>query len=982
MINRIILFIIAIICISNCYATSIYGQVYHIMPDFQVNETTGPNGADQDAPSIAINKNGIVLVVWSDKRNANRDVYAQIFSESGSTPGENFKVNDDHKSSSQLSPFVIADKNGDFIIAWVDTRNGTSDIFAQKFSENGSPLGSNFKINDDEGNVSQALPSIAPGRDGGFIIVWSDYRNDDADIYAQRFSKETISIGTNFKVNDDNLNLNQGASAIASDNSGNFTITWSDLRHGTYDIYAQMYTYDGQTIGTNFKVTEDDDGNVNQNRPAIAMNGTGIFLITWRHHSSDRAIFAQRFSADGSTLGGNFKINDNEAQIFIFSNTRASTDDNGNYVVAWVDERNNNQDIYAQRLLNDGTPIGTNFIVNDDEGNEPQNEHSISSEGNGNFILTWEDNRNGDPDIYLQRFSNDGNPLESNFKINDDEGSADQVSSSISIYDNGDYVITWWDARNGSSDIYAQRFRYDGTANGKNFIVNDDVGDAGKGRPKISSDSIGNFIITWRDFRFNDYDIFAQRFSYTGTALGPNFKVNDDAGNALQDNPTVSSTQNGDFIITWSDNRNSRNVYAQRYTKVGMPIGSNFKVNDGSTKAINPFISISNSGGFIITWISIEGTRAIYAQRFANDGSKLGSNFQVNDKESIIVNSSFALTVNQNGKFAIIWEDLREGCSNIFGQQYISDGSTIGGNFRVTNINNSKQSWPDAKLFNDRLYTTWTDDRAGGTGYDIWSNIVNLQNMKNINNDVTPESRLTFYNNSTNQFQFDLRVQNNSGTTIFPPIYLKLETLMSDPTGHPITVDNADGGGDGIGAFYDYSDSIGSDNKLIPGEFTEFKTWRFNDPHNVNFFFTADVLSGYESTVSLKEIEADITPFHFYVDIANEIITITKGTTDVNEPDLSEMPLEYSLRQNYPNPFNPTTTIEYIIPKTTIIKLAVHNLKGELIRLLVDEKQTEGLYSITWNGANDEGVSLPSGIYFIKLSTKEFTQTRKIQYLK
>ena len=92
---------------------------------------------------------------------------------------------------------------------------------------------------------------------------------------------------------------------------------------------------------------------------------------------------------------------------------------------------------------------------------------------------------------------------------------------------------------------------------------------------------------------------------------------------------------------------------------------------------------------------------------------------------------------------------------------------------------------------------------------------------------------------------------------------------------------------------------------------------------------------------------------------------------------ISEIPEEYKLEQNYPNPFNPTTTIQFSIPEQTFVKLEVFSSLGEKISTLVSEELNAGNYKYEWSAIN-----LPSGIYYYKLTAKEFAQTKKLVLLK
>jgi len=92
---------------------------------------------------------------------------------------------------------------------------------------------------------------------------------------------------------------------------------------------------------------------------------------------------------------------------------------------------------------------------------------------------------------------------------------------------------------------------------------------------------------------------------------------------------------------------------------------------------------------------------------------------------------------------------------------------------------------------------------------------------------------------------------------------------------------------------------------------------------------------------------------------------------------LNDVPKVYSLSQNYPNPFNPVTTIEYQLPKAGLVKLVVYDILGKEVQLPVNRTQPAGSYKIEWNGAN-----FPSGVYFYKIQSGDFIETKKMVLLK
>ncbi|MGH1365304.1 MAG: choice-of-anchor B family protein [Calditrichia bacterium] len=91
---------------------------------------------------------------------------------------------------------------------------------------------------------------------------------------------------------------------------------------------------------------------------------------------------------------------------------------------------------------------------------------------------------------------------------------------------------------------------------------------------------------------------------------------------------------------------------------------------------------------------------------------------------------------------------------------------------------------------------------------------------------------------------------------------------------------------------------------------------------------------------------------------------------------------EFKLDVNFPNPFNPSTTISYQLPKQSDVSLTIVNTLGQKVRTLVDESVSAGAYEVVWNGLNDAGQQVSSGLYFYRIEAEGFTQTRKMMLLK
>jgi len=99
--------------------------------------------------------------------------------------------------------------------------------------------------------------------------------------------------------------------------------------------------------------------------------------------------------------------------------------------------------------------------------------------------------------------------------------------------------------------------------------------------------------------------------------------------------------------------------------------------------------------------------------------------------------------------------------------------------------------------------------------------------------------------------------------------------------------------------------------------------------------------------------------------------------TSVREEE-GAVPKEFALFQNYPNPFNPNTQIKFSLAKRTKVELSIYNILGQKVKNLLNEEMETGSYVATWNAKDEKGYDVSSGIYFYKLSSKEFTKTKKM----
>jgi hypothetical protein len=127
--------------------------------------------------------------------------------------------------------------------------------------------------------------------------------------------------------------------------------------------------------------------------------------------------------------------------------------------------------------------------------------------------------------------------------------------------------------------------------------------------------------------------------------------------------------------------------------------------------------------------------------------------------------------------------------------------------------------------------------------------------------------------------------------------------------------------------------------------------------------------------------DEDVTPggtYRYRVDVLDE-----EGRRTLFETTTIDVPAPaVTLQKVYPNPFNPQTTIAYAIPETGPVALGIYDARGRLVRTLVDEIQPHGSHVQSWNGTNDNGIAVASGVYYVRLQSKGRIRTKKAVLLR
>ena len=147
-------------------------------------------------------------------------------------------------------------------------------------------------------------------------------------------------------------------------------------------------------------------------------------------------------------------------------------------------------------------------------------------------------------------------------------------------------------------------------------------------------------------------------------------------------------------------------------------------------------------------------------------------------------------------------------------------------------------------------------------------------------------------------------------------------------------------------------------------------------------YYTFDYVDGYgpDSTIN-NPIAFNVTIYSDNYPYWTDTFKYQIVTSIENDPT-ANFPTEFALSQNYPNPFNPTTSINYYLSSTVIVELKIYNQLGQVIRVLEKSWRLTGIHQALWDGKDEKGDSVASGLYFYRMKAGSFIQTRKMILMK
>jgi hypothetical protein len=748
--------------------------------------------------------------------------------------------------------------------------------------------------------------------------------------------------------------------AVLSDGAGGMFVTWQDFRSGAYDIYAQRFSSAGVPLWASGGVAVCGATGA-QTAPCITSDGAGGVVIAWQdNRGASTDIYAQKLNANGSTQWAA-----NGVAVCTATNLqwypRAVPDSAGGAIIAWMDYRNGaNWDLYAQRVSTTGiVRFAANGIGVCTAALDQQN-IAMVSDGSGGAFMTWEDQRSGGYDIYAQKLSGTGAQWAAGTGMPVSViASTNQARVKLVRDGGGGVIIAWEDARSGNYDVYAQRL--DGTG-APSWTLNGVVVASGTGDQNgvlMSQDGSGGAIVAWTDTRSGTMDVYAQRLDLSS---GIWWKANGLAICSATGDQAVTglvTDGSGTTILTWTDLRNGahNDIYARAVSATGSLLwqSNGVPINTAATDQYSAQVVTDGAGGAIVTWFDLLHTHwHVWCGRVDRFGALGNAEPAITRVRDVPNDQGGSVQVEWTASYRDTFPDFSIGQYTVWR--------------RVPNALVQAQAFPATPGTTIRL----RDGRvilAGvmGTQAVYWEQVGTQPARGLPGYSFVASTTSDSLPGSNPRTAFMIMAEEAAGIPYWSSAADSGYSVdnLAPPAPAPFTGTFATGT-----CYLQWGQSPAPD-------FAEFRLHRGQEPGFVpgpGNLVVAQPSAGYVDAAGAPSFYK-LAAVDVHGNLSEYAFLQPAGIVDVPG---SALPRELALSAPAPNPLRGSTTLRLALPREAQVSLAVYDQQGRRVRTLVAGARSAGEHPVTWDGRDDGGRGVASGIYFVRCEVDGRTLTRRI----
>ncbi|MBZ0266091.1 T9SS type A sorting domain-containing protein [bacterium] len=985
--------------------------------------------------------NGDYLVVWAQSHTGDENLYCQRYSQDGTAQWV-APVQLTFSQGPADNPAVICAEDGEWVVVWEDYRYDLEwrvnpDLYAQRINEDGELLWVETGVAVSAVFETQRIPKITAAEDGAVIIAWMDYRLPSSTIFVQKIgaqgnpiwevngipvfegdwglgfefdnfdvvgdesggiiaAMEVLSDGNNVSLRVQRLDQNgnrlwengspaglivangphrrQWISLARAENNG-VMVVWADTRNLLTDVYAQHIASNGLISWQTGGEVVCDETHWQKNPRAVSGLDGEVFVV-WEDENVFRHLFMQKISNNNGIVrhwGEGTRGIPLSQETGYLRNLDFRHDGQGGIIATWSGvnlDRGEFGRSFVQLVNRDGTRAWEREERFDGIPLSLARTHSqqlpkVLVSVDGGFTLVYSEWKDGFGDIYHQRISREGDLLLSDrgeMVVDGFSGSAGELAL-LEIPETREAVYIWADRRRWQGELFLQKIHQGSgqvnlPVNGISITPHPFDSTIVSEREQIQSFDVQadagseNLFVTWK----TGENVFVQKVnleSITSEWSTPGVPVveSDTLGIQIK-NPQLFLPGGGDALVVYeySEQLGSSAVGVQYFDysgsgQWGTAVEPGYVLTDAmyNLRVHDVFRLENGLSGVIYSSELGNNLYGIYALLFSEDGVV----FNYLTLDEIILRDSHNPTIETtelDSGYVVCWLDDVENSSRILGQIINRDGEVLleeSGHVYITATGRIENFVLKSRgVMDDSFWLSWVDD-------------LNTNDRR---------QRLQRFDRETNFLLFP-----PGGREVLPGRTLQQKIALHSDNSIYLVWNGSEAGNPPTTRFLHFDENANrfpaypGDGLLLSDGIAERSAIHVLPTNN----------GGFAAAWKENRSGHDDEMLEVYGQFVND------GILDVSDR-VTPAPLDWTIEGVYPNPFNASTRLTFQLGQPSEISIAVFDLLGRQVQVLHNGKMTAGKHHAVWQGINQEGFSVASGVYYFMLQSGEERLINKV----
>ncbi len=961
----------------------------------------------QTQPVVVADSRGALLVAWRDSSAGGRRIVLQGFDRLGHRAGPVVQAAGQLYDDA-LNPSLAANINGRTVLCWQERIGNVNRIVLRRFAIDASPATTVLPL----AGLRVLLgfsPSVAIDSIGKVALVWADFRGESgSDIYANLFASDdssgvantdTLVYGWtgNVRINEAGGG-NQDSPAVAMDHKGRALVVWRDLRPDSLGVFCRAFSERGTALGS-FRLGGLDPAEITLlGAPVVAAAGlnpdSSTFMVSWvetdtRNRNSlmlarvDLELFYSLPVMIVDTLLYPQVVRQRAGLKFARPALGGNRD--GDVTLVWSELDGELDQLFGVMFNSSGTTLPPALrLTSPEQGfGAPASNPALFTGSKGSFTLLWQDSGRGDPDIRFQRYTSTGQ-VELPLYLSPGSGNGANRAISFLGLPAGGYQMFWeYERENFSPLIYSASF----DNAGRLLEVPGPVSPDGsrQRRPVTASGEDDLQLLAWEDSDNQGYRVV---YSIRRPATATEFErkvLSSSAGSHL--GSLAAAIGPGGMIHMlwerWSQGASAPDLMLARLDSSGAPLGSQLTVAPAASGGGRlASVAAGPGGNLMVAWRQgglSDNNAKIVARVYSSSGSVVRNRITVSRDTLEYIGSISGPTLaasTASGNFLVLWREFYSDRNLLYYRLYDAAGDSVqlpDGRWRarlgaVAALDDNDRSYGGAAVAVDStggFLVLWSESNPTGSSGLFGARLDPLGAPLGAQFQVPGVTAAALPVVSIlEQQRVAIAWQDTSGTQLsFLAVQLRFYSLLgqvllasSGYEARELKVHVAGVARDSAAVAASGSFRFGS----LPGG--NYRVWVS--------------AGGIGLPGTSREIElASSGPPEVNMGVAADLRDAGSMLPRAGTAELAP---------NSPNPFNPSTTISFSVggERSLPARLAVYDIRGALVRTLLDELVEPGTRRLEWDGRDGYGRRLSSGVYFLRLNAGSYSGVRKMILLK